>query len=307
MLRLQPVRSPVFLAIGAGAAIVGLLPWLITGARLPLQDLWAANTLPARMPIGLLPFSQYTATLLVAVLVIGAAVAGIAGRAVPARHPGWAWLALLGGVLVVQLIALVQTAVTISRGLRPGSQSTWYLAAMVGGSVVSILLGVALVALIARAPRAGALWALGFAAIAFGSWLTGLFFPITRVSVASPLNSVLGEVTRYAPAVLVGVAVAWCGVSTVGRVIAALASLVLLVVGTAGVIAVSTVLGSRVLAHFPAELLDSAVGVFRSVLSTPEAWRTVLALAVAVAAVGLVGRWVVRRRAARQRASVPAA
>src|SRR3982750_3856529 len=135
MVSSQPLRSSVFLAIGAGAAIIGLLPWLMTGARLPLQNLWAANTLPAQMPIGLLPFSQYAATELVAVLVVGAAIAGIAGRAVPARHPGWAWLALLGGVLVVQLIALVQTAVTVSRGLRPGSQSTWYLAAMVGGGI----------------------------------------------------------------------------------------------------------------------------------------------------------------------------
>ena len=34
------------LLIGVGAALVGLLPWIITGMRLPLQNLWASSTLP---------------------------------------------------------------------------------------------------------------------------------------------------------------------------------------------------------------------------------------------------------------------
>ncbi|MFC5501313.1 hypothetical protein ACFPJ4_03550 [Lysinimonas soli] len=296
MLERRPLPSLVFLPIGVVSAIVGLLPWLVTGMRLPLQNLWATGALPAEMPIVLLPFSQYTLILLIALLLIGAATAGIAGRAVPAQHPGIALLALMGGVLLVQLIALIQTAATVSHGLRGGSQSTLYLVVVVGGAVISIVLGVALVALIARAPRPGALIGLSVAAVAFSSWLTGLFFPTGAVYTASPLTSLLSQATRYVPAVLIGIAIAWCGVRSVGRVIAAIASLLLLWVGMTAVIAVNNALGSRVLAHHPADMLDQAAGVFRSALVLPELWLPTVGLAVAVAAVGLVARRVISTR-----------
>ena len=290
MRRPQPLGSLFFLPIGAVAAILGLVPWLITGMRLPLQNLWATAASPAEMPVALLPFSQYSATLLVAVLLIGATIAGIVGRAVPARHPGTALLALLGGVLVVQVIATVQTAVTVSNGLRAGSPSMFYLAALIGGTVAAIVLGLVVLILVARAPKAGALIGLSAAAIAFASWVSGLVFPINVIATASPLTAVLGEVVRYVPAVLIGVAIAWCGVASVGRVIAAIASLVLLWLGPTIVTAVSAALGSRVLAHDPAEMLDYGVGVFRMALGLPELWLTTEALAIAVAVVGLIGR-----------------
>ena len=302
MLGPKPLGSLVFLPIGAASAIVGLLPWLITGARLPLQNLWASATLPAGMPIVLLPFSQYAASLIVALLLIGATIAGLIGRAVPARHPGSALVALTGGVVVVQVIAIVQTALTVSKGLSRGTASTLYLTALLGGSVGAILLGVALLALIARAPKAGAVIGLSVAAVAFSSWLSGLVFPITGIVTASPLTAVLGEVVRYVPAVIIGVAIAWCGVNTVGRVIAAIASLGLLWAGPALVTAVSAALGSRVLGHYPSEMLDYGAGVFRMALGLPELWLSTLALAIAIAVVGLVGR---RTFAKRSRDALP--
>jgi len=296
MLSQKPLGSLVFLPLGAASAIAGMLPWLITGLRLPLQNLWAADTLPADMPIGLLPFSQYSAVLLVAILWIGAAIAGIVGRAVPARHPVSAWVALTGGVLLMQLIAIVQTAVTVSRGLRGGHDSDVYLGALVGLSVGGMLLGIAVTTLIARAPRGGALFGMSAAAIAFGPWLSGLVFPINGFVSASPLTSVLSEVVRFAPAVAIGVAIAWCGIWTVGRVIAAIVSLLLLWVGPTVLTAVSAAIGSRVLAHYPREMLDYGVGVFRSALGMPLLWAPVVGLAVAIAAVGIVGMRSVRRR-----------
>jgi len=298
MLGQKPLGSLVFLPLGAASAIVGLLPWLITGLRLPLQNLWATATMPADMPIVLLPFSQYSAALLVAILWIGAAIAGIVGRAVPARHPVSAWFALTGGVLLVQLITIVQTSVTVSAGLREGRDSASYLGALVGLSVGGMLLGVAVTALIARAPRGGALFGMSSAAIALGPWLSGLVFPINGITSASPLTSVLGEVVRFAPAVAIGAAIAWCGIQTVGRVIAAIVSLLLLWVGPTIITAVSAALGSRVLARYPGEMLDYAVQVFRSALGMPELWLPVVALAAGVAAVGIVGLRTFRRRAA---------
>jgi hypothetical protein len=292
----QPVRSLVFLPIGVAAAIVGLLPWLITGMRLPLQNLWATGAQPGQMPIALLPFSQYEIFLVAAVLVIGATIAGIAGRAVPARHPGTALLSLMGGVLLVQVIATVQTAIVVGQGLSARPESKIYLVALLGGSVVAILIGVGLLALIARAPRAGALIALTIAAIAFSSWLGGILFPMTRVTTTVPVTVMLGEVMLAVPAVIVGLAIAWCGVATVGRVIAALVSLALLWTGPALVTAVSAASGSRVLAHYPSDMVDQAVRVFWGALLLPQLWLPSLGLAIVVAAIGLVARWLIAKR-----------
>jgi hypothetical protein len=297
MLTTRPVRSIVFLPLGVASAIIGLLPWIITGMRSPLQNLWATPSSPAEMPIVLLPVSQYSAVVVVALLLVGSAIGGIVGRAVSAQHPGSAWAALIGGVLLVQVIAIAQTTIVLSRGLLPGRPSAIYLGALVGGAVVATLLGVGVLTLIARAPKAGALIALSISAIALGSWASGLFFPITGITTASPLTTTLGQVARYLPAVAIGAAIAWCGIGTVGRVIAAIIGLVLLWVGPAVVTAVSAAIGSRVLAHYPSQMLDFGVSVFRSALTMPELWVTTLALAGAVAAIGLVGRRVVVRRA----------
>ena len=41
--------------IGVLAGLLGLAPWLVSGAQLPLQNLWAKEVLPAQMPVSLLP------------------------------------------------------------------------------------------------------------------------------------------------------------------------------------------------------------------------------------------------------------
>lgn len=79
--------------------------------------------------------------------------------------------------------------------------------------------------------------------------------------------------------------------------IAAIASLLLLWVGPTVITAVSAALGTRVLLHDPRQMLDYGVEVFRSAIGMPELWAPVVGLAVAVAAVGIVGMRTVRRRA----------
>jgi hypothetical protein len=257
------------------------------------------------MPIALLPFNQYFVVVIVAMVVIGATIAGIAGRAIPARRPGWALTALMAGVVVVQVSATVQSAVTVSRGLRDGVASTYYLAALVGGTVAAILLGIGILALTARAPKAGALIGLSVAAIAFSSWVSGLVFPIGSFATASPLTNVLGEVVRFVPAVVIGLAIAWCGIATVGRVIAAIVSLALLRIGPTLVTAVSAAVGSRVLARYPSEMLDYGAQVFRSALGMPELWLAPVALAVAIAAIGLVVRRTIGTRLRARSRQIP--
>ena len=300
MLRtVRPLGALAYLTIGAGSAIGGLLPWIVTGMRLPLQNLWAADTLPGGMPIALLPFSQYYVTFIVAMILVGATVAGLVGRATAARETGRGILSLAGGVLIVQAAALVQTAVTVGSGLSDRTAASTYLLAITAGIVVAILLGLGMLALVARAPKAGALVAFGIAAVASGSWLSGWIYPIGRVASYSEFSDFFSAVIRLCPAVLIGVAIVWCGVGTVGRIIAGIGSLGILWVGQALVSAVMSAVGSRVLLPYPSEMLDYGLNVFRSFLGSPDLGGTAVALALGIAVVGLVGkRTVARRRAA---------
>ncbi|RIJ52169.1 hypothetical protein DZG03_17010, partial [Clavibacter phaseoli] len=78
----------VALAVGVAAAVLGLLPWIIAGARLPLQAMWAEEVAsPADMPVALLPIHPYTASLLAAVIVVGGGAAGLAARILRPRLP----------------------------------------------------------------------------------------------------------------------------------------------------------------------------------------------------------------------------
>ncbi|WP_353815566.1 hypothetical protein [Agromyces sp. SYSU T00266] len=291
--RPRPLRWWMCLLIGAAAAAVGLLPWLVGGMRLPLQNLWATETLPDDYPLVLLPFSQYFLARIAALLVVGAAIAGIVARATSElrRRSGVAWT--LVGLLSVQVSAIVQTAVVVREGLEDRFESDLYLAALVAVAVLANLIGVAVMLLVASAPRAGAVIGLAVAAVLASSWLGGLLLP--DPALGGPTAEPVLLALRWLPAVLVGAAIAWGGIGTVGRVIAAVVALAALWIGPALITAVSSAAGSRVLARRPDEMIDYAADVFRSASTLPEVVVPPLVVAVAVAAVGLVGRLVVRR------------
>ncbi len=284
-------RWPLIIAfpVGLAAAVVGLIPWLITGGVLPLQNLWAVPTTVDAMPFVLLPFSQYYVIPIFAFLITGSALAGLAGRAMAFR--GWASALLVLGVLTVQTAALVQTALTVQPGLRPGFESVLYLGGITGGAALTILFGVIVTMLIVAAPRAGAVLGLTVGAIAFASWLGTLLAPIG--SIETP-PAALALVPWVAP-VLTGVTIAWAGVHSAGRIIAALTALVLVWLAPAVTTGIVNGLGNRVLLRTPSEALEHGVLVFQAALFTPAvALRPVIATLI-VATVGLLARVIVAR------------
>ncbi len=104
-----PVDSPARaralpFAIGVGGGVLGILPWLIGGGILPLQNLWASATMPEDMPFVLLPLSQYFVTLLFSLLLLGGVFAGFTVHFVARRRAIAVWPAALG-VLLVHVIA----------------------------------------------------------------------------------------------------------------------------------------------------------------------------------------------------------
>lgn len=301
--RRLPAWAPVL--IGVASAAIGLLPWLITGMRLPLQNLWAMEVAPDRYPVVLLPFSQYAITLIAALIVTGAAIAGIVARATRTRLPRIGTATILIGVLAVQVVAVVQTSIVVDGGLQQRFESALYLTALVAGTSAVILVGALVMLLIARAPRAGAVVALSIAAVAFGPWVNALVVPFGTIGTTEV--AWLLDLTRWIPPVLVGAAIAWGGINTVGRVLAAAFALLALSITPALMTAISSAAGSRVLARHPAEMLDHGLGVFGMALWIPEIALPPLIVAVAVAAIGLVGRLIVtqRRTAAAQAATLP--
>ena len=296
--RLAASGPVVYLLAGMASAIAGLVPWLITGMRLPVQNLWAGTVFPGRMPVAFLPFSQYALTLIVALIVVGSAIAGVVARSSRAQHPQFAVVSLVASVAVVQVAALVQTTLTVLHGLRDTLASTLYLAALVIGTAVSITVGLVLLVLIARAPAAGVVVALSIAGIALESWLNALVLPF-GVASTEPNFGLLAAI-RWVPALVVGLAVVWAGIRSIGRVIAAIIGLLVLWIAPAAVTAVSSAAGSRVLVAHPTEMLDDGSQVFVSALGVAGGSLSLLVPAVAVMVLGLgareaMGRWRVER------------
>lgn len=284
----------LYLLVGVGSAIVGLLPWLVTGMRLPLQNLWAVNTLPEKMPITLLPFSQYELAVIVAVIVAGSAIAGGFARATRARQPPFGLIAIAFGVVALQATATVQTAATLASGLSQSTASERYLNALIAGSVATIVVGLLVLVLIARAPRPGAAIAVSIAAVASASWLAGIMFQIGLVATGSTM-AILNSV-RWVPAVIVGLVLAWCGLGTIGRVASAIVSFLVLWIGPAVITAVTVAAGTRVLASSPAEMADYGAQVFVVALGIRGGSLSLLGVAAVVMVLGLGARWAIRRR-----------
>ncbi len=72
--RLAASGPVLYVLAGMASAIAGLVPWLITGIRLPVQNLWSTTVFPGQMPFALLPFSQYALFLIAALIVVGSGV-----------------------------------------------------------------------------------------------------------------------------------------------------------------------------------------------------------------------------------------
>ncbi len=287
-----PLGAGISAVLGFAAALVGLLPWAVTGARLPLQNLWADSSQVDRMPHVVLPFSQYEVSFIIAMLVVGLAAAGLTARVTRARHGRWTVLGLLAGCLGIQVAGAIQTTLVVAAGLRGGVYSLIYLVACVGVVAAGILVGLVVFALVALAPPAGAVIGLSLAAVALGSWAAGLLHPITSVT-ANPAAALFGDLPRWLPAVGVGAAIAWAGIAGRARVAAALGGLGILWLLTALITAITYAAGSRVLLPRPVELVAALGQVFGAAATTPMVALPPLVVAVVVAGVGLI----VRRRA----------
>lgn len=299
----KPSRPPARHAawgwlIGLLGGMLGLGPWLITGAQLPLQNLWGAEVMPDQMPLSLLPLSQYELTTIVALLTVGGAAAGLAVRILfPARRRLATWCAA-AGVLAVQLAAAVQSLTVLDGGLTGGTMAGLYFAGLLAGVIASLTASFVALLLLASKPRGLTALGGGLVAVPFTSWamewVVGLVGH-TNVPVAVP------SVARWIPAILVGCALAWCGLRPARRAAVWLVNLALLWVVPALFISVNYVLGTRVLAGDLQEMLLMSRQILAATLGPDGGALPTVFLALAIALAGLGIRYVAARRRPGQR------
>ncbi|MET3932735.1 hypothetical protein [Arthrobacter sp. OAP107] len=285
--------------LGILAGLLGLAPWLITGAQLPLQNLWGTEVLPDRMPVSLLPLSQYELTTLVALLTTGGAAAGLAVRIWnPVRRRLTAWCAA-SGALAVQFTAAVQSFTVLEGGLADETMAGIYFAGLLAGVIACIAAGLAAFLLLVSRRRALVALGAGLMAVPATSWAVEWvvgFVGHINVPTAVP------TVARWIPALIVGCALAWCGLRPARRALVWLADLSLLWVVPALFTSVSYVLGTRVLAGDLQEMLLMSRQILAATLGPDGGALPTVLLALTVGLAGLG----IRALAARRRLGSPA-
>lgn len=289
-----PVGVSACFGMGVAAGVLGLLPWLLTGMRLPLQNLWAVDTLPGDMPISLLPLNQYAITVVLSLVVTGSALAGVSVRALRVRLSPHAVLGVGAGTLAVHLVAAVQSTTTVASGLSPRTASQVYLAAVVILVLVAALTGLLAFRLITSRSRAVAVVGLSVAALLLAPWVVTILTPTGTVPGELMIRVVLA-VQRWLPAILVGAAIAWGGLGTRRRVVAAVSSLLLLWIVPAVATAVTSAAGFRLLLPYPAELLVYGMRVLQTALLQPGVVLPPLLVALVVAGAGIGARRLLAR------------
>ncbi|MFF2841364.1 hypothetical protein [Paenarthrobacter sp. NPDC057981] len=277
------VQAAVALLIGTLAGALGLLPWWITGAKLPLQNLWASPVMPDQMPLALLPLSQYEILTLVALLTTGGALAGLAVRLWnPARRAIAMWCAVVG-VLMVQVVATAQSFTVLNDGLAGGKLTDFYYFGLLACVTLSIAASIVAQLLIGSTSRAATALGVGLVAVPFTSWAVQW---VIGVAGRSNMPLEVPTIAHWIPAVLVGCALAWCGLKPARRTIVWVLDLAFLWVIPAVFTAVQSVLATRAIAGDVTEMVLMGQQVLTAALGPDGGAGQTLLLAVGI---GLAG------------------
>ncbi|WP_394941649.1 hypothetical protein [Psychromicrobium sp. YIM B11713] len=284
--------------LGVAAGLLGLLPWLLSGSRLPLQNLWQLDTPPDAMPVSWLPLSQYLVIDLLSIIVTPAAIAALVLRGwKPVRRRLAIWCVALG-LVAVQSTATIQSFSVLSTGidlgLRADRISQLYFYGLLIAVLGFILAGFAVLWLMVARKVAVASLGFGLVAVPVSSWITSWFDDLLPVGI---LPSGVVELGRWAPAVLIGLTLAWCGFKPASRIVIWVLNLMLLWFLPGLVTALSAALGTRVLRGDVPQTLELFGQVLVAALTSAEVIAPLL-LSVIIALLGALGLVLWRRRTA---------
>ncbi|MCI1674801.1 MAG: hypothetical protein LKJ57_03920 [Ancrocorticia sp.] len=240
---MKRTASPLpLVGLGLIAALIGMLPWLVDSAHLhlPLQNL--STLTPEQQPIALLPINQYYLGEIAAILIVGFAIAALCARgcASTRRATGWTFL----GTFLVTVIALVQSFLATQRTLESGRTSTLYLTFMMVALAACYIVAIVAFLLLTAANAAARIIGSAVALTFLTQWFESLAGSVT--SLASFPHAHM--VWLYLPYALLGWVIGWSHLRTRGVQLSAAASIILLVVGRAFLVAITFAAGTR--AHY---------------------------------------------------------
>lgn len=285
-----PARLLPFL-VGIGGGVLGLLPWILGGARLPLQNLWVVATMPDEMPLVLLPVSQYYVIVLFSIVLLGGIFAGLAVRILSRRRALAVWPAALG-VLAVHVLAIVESFGMAASGLALASdaRAVIYIVGLLGGAIAATLLAQLAFWMTSHRSAGIAAFGVALAAVPFGEWVGRWFLAVTG-EVFPPVF--LPAVVQWVPVIVVGLALAWCGIRPAWRLLVWVVSLLALWALPAAFMSIQYALGYRLILGDFAEMIAAGVDIFPALLNEDGVLPVIAALVIAV--VGTVVRMLVRR------------
>lgn len=277
--------------VGLGAAVVGLLPWLVTAMTLPLHGIVQVYTVPEQAPVALLPLSHSYLVESVALILVGSALAGIIIRLAALRGKTLNARVVIIGVVAAQIIALAQAANVVNDGLQPTSQAGTYFLALVVGVLAAIAAGVGVLVGLARGTVAATTIAATLGALALGPWLGAVVLPIEGEWRHGASLSILqwgANVSALTPLLIVGAVAGWCGVSTWRRAAATSTAFVALWVVPKLVIAFGYAMSSHSASLAPQHMWSAGSRMFSDLLLSVAAIQqlfvaAVVALLVAIA------------------------
>jgi hypothetical protein len=210
--RTTAVKAALLAALGY---LLGLLPWLVHGGRLPVSGAWPAYEVGAT-PWVALPFSEYQIANLLALTALAGALAVALPHGVlrgPSRPPLWP----------VVGVALLQASSVVGRGLAGSEAADLLVLVLTLAAGLGGLVGTGLGLLLVRGRPV--VRALSGAVLAWlvPSWLSMLL--AYGASAPSPLQVTTVGLVPFVAAVLHGLALARLGLGGVGRALTWLVSL----------------------------------------------------------------------------------
>lgn len=280
--------------LGLVGFVLGLLPWLVHGGRLPVSGAWPAYEVGAT-PWVALPFSEYRVGDLLALTALAGALAVALPHWLlrgPSRPRLWP---VVGVALGLQLLALLQASSVVGRGLASSQAADLLVLVLTLVAGIGGLAGTGLGLLLVRGgPVVQALSGTTLAWLV-PSWLSMLL--AYGATSPSPLQTTTVGLVPYVAAVLHGPALGRLGFGGVGRVVTWLVSLAIAVLlpalMTAAFYAGSYAHPSQLRGDGMAELVDATLDVtvmaLQANLTRPG--PLLLVVVVGLAGTALRGRW----------------
>ena len=178
------------------------------------------------MPRTLLPFSQYELSSILGMVISGMGLAGLSVRPMPidSRSKAAAYAGI--GTFAACGVAIIQTSLVLRDGLRFSFASTAYFLAVLAVIILSVAGGLLVLLSIALGGPLSASLGMALAALAVGIWVRYFILGVATVPSPASLLFLVGA-TRWLPALLVGAALAWCGLGTLRQGVAWVVNLLL--------------------------------------------------------------------------------